>query len=118
MVTTAAPTLLPTAPVREPVPADPVRLGVRLRAAIGRADDLVGAAAVAELRAGLAWTAAAGETCRITRPVDAVRRAITALRAGDEAAARVALDHAVAALREAPALPLPRPATSFERRSI
>ncbi|PPK70986.1 hypothetical protein V5P93_002845 [Actinokineospora auranticolor] len=128
MATSVAPTPFPTAfdrprPRRAATaavrPATPVRIGLRLRSAIERVLPAITApTAAAELRAGLAWTAASGETCRITRPVDEVRSAITALRSGDVDTARTALDHALAALLEAPTLPAPRPATSFERRSI
>ncbi|MBM7775145.1 hypothetical protein JOD54_005349 [Actinokineospora baliensis] len=97
-------------------PAAPTRLGTHLRAAVERVlADPAGSSAVAELRAGLAWTAAAGETCLITRPVDDVRAAISA---PDPAAARVALEHALAGLRDAPVLPVPRPAPGSWRRSI
>ncbi|GAA2983214.1 hypothetical protein [Actinokineospora diospyrosa] len=97
-------------------PVAPTRLGTHLRAAIERVlTDPTGPAASAELMAGLAWTAAAGETCLITRPVEDVR---TAIAAADPAAARVALEHALAGLQDAPVLPVPRPAPGFERRSI
>ncbi|MGQ0841211.1 hypothetical protein [Actinokineospora sp.] len=58
--------------------------------------------AVAELIAGLAWTAACGDTCVLTGPVADVRRAVEALRAGDEATARATLDAALRALRAIP----------------
>ncbi|SES15930.1 hypothetical protein [Actinokineospora terrae] len=96
-----------------------VHPGLHLRAAVQRVlADPAGPSAVAELMAGLAWTAAAGETCLLTRPVADVRRAIAAIAVADTPAARAALDHAAAALLDVPALPVPRPATAFERRSI
>lgn len=44
-----------------------------------------------ELRVGLAWTAAAGDTSRVPCAVDAVRQARLALAAGDRQQARAAL---------------------------
>ncbi|GAA3050910.1 hypothetical protein [Actinokineospora globicatena] len=119
----ASPRLSATAlPVRERTVRQartPVRPGSRLREAVQRVQaDPANPGAVADLMAGLAWTAAAGETCLLTRPVADVRHAIAAIAAADTASARAALDHAVAGLLDAPALPLPRPATAFERRSI
>ncbi|WP_436497733.1 hypothetical protein [Actinokineospora sp. HUAS TT18] len=55
--------------------------------------------AVEELRAGLAWTAACGQTCQLTGPVAKVRRAIGELQDGDLAAAEAQLRGALAALR-------------------
>ncbi|SDC11866.1 hypothetical protein [Actinokineospora iranica] len=118
MAITAAPTHMPvTLPVR-PLPAatpEPERLGARLQAAIARALARP-SAAEAELRAGLAWTAARGETCRITGPVGDVRRAIEALRADDAASARVALRDALIGLRDAPFVPVPRAEPRTPRR--
>ncbi|WP_026426125.1 hypothetical protein [Actinokineospora inagensis] len=100
-------------------PAAPGRLGLRLLAAIDLVlPDLSEPGVTGELAAGLAWAAAAGETCRITRPVDGVRSAVAAIRAGELGAARGLLEHAAAELRDAPALPVPRPATGVQRRSI
>ncbi|GLZ37353.1 hypothetical protein [Actinokineospora sp. NBRC 105648] len=127
VVPTAVPTPVSPTPVSPPrqahrairQPAVPERLGRRLAASVDRVLADPGApVAVAELMAGLAWTAAAGETCRVTRPVADVRHAIAALRAGDTAAARRALDHAAEGLRDAPTLPAPRPIPSPERRSL
>ncbi|MGW5054392.1 hypothetical protein [Actinokineospora sp. NPDC004072] len=71
------------------------RPGLRLAAAIDRAlADLAADAAVAELTAGLAWTAALGETCLLTGAVADVRRGIAALRAGRVGAAANLLDAA------------------------
>ncbi|HVK25749.1 MAG TPA: hypothetical protein VM677_30685 [Actinokineospora sp.] len=77
-----------------------VDLGARLRAAVVKVvDDVDQSGAIDELRAGLAWTAACGHTCRLTGPVAAVRRAIGEIQDGDAAAAEGSLRAALAALR-------------------
>jgi hypothetical protein len=76
-----------------------VELGVRLRAAVAKvADDVSKPGAVDDLIAGLAWTAACGQTCQLTGPVAGVRHAIDALREADHATARSALRSVSAAL--------------------
>lgn len=88
-------TVLPrSAPLRRTPP-----VGTRLRLSVERVlADVAAPGAPGELTAGLAWTAALGETCRIAGPVSDVRRALVAFDAGDEPAARTALVDALDAL--------------------
>ncbi|MFC7615807.1 hypothetical protein ACFQV2_22270 [Actinokineospora soli] len=68
---------------------------MKLAVAVDRAlGDLGAPLAVAELTAGLAWTAALGETCLLTGAVADVRRGIEALRAGELGTAANALEAA------------------------
>jgi hypothetical protein len=77
-----------------------VELGVRLRVAVEKVvRDASRPGAVDDLIAGLAWTAACGQTCQLTGPVAGVRRAIAALRAGNAPAAESALRSVLAAMR-------------------
>ncbi|OLR94048.1 hypothetical protein [Actinokineospora bangkokensis] len=95
---------------RAPLPrVAPTPPGRRLRAAVRAAlSDLDGDARTA-LVVGLAWTAAAGETCMLVPQVTAVRRAVDALDRGDLVAAKAALTAADDGLHDAPALlPVPR----------
>lgn len=79
-------------------PARP-RPGVRLAAAVERVlADPTAPTAAAELAAGLAWTAALGETCLLTGAVADVRRGARALAGRDLAAATAALESARADL--------------------
>ncbi|WP_156756012.1 hypothetical protein [Actinokineospora pegani] len=102
-------------PQRKPVlpPPEPVRPGVRLRAAAetvltGLKAGVVQADAATTLVVGLAWTAAMGETCQVAAQVRGVRLVIEALASGDLDAAVVGLERVVEALPLAPALPVPR----------
>lgn len=91
------------APAPRPVGVRLARPGLRLAASVDRAlADLTASVAVAELTAGLAWTAALGETCLLTGAVADVRRAVAALREGELGAAANALE---AARGDLPALP-------------
>ncbi|WP_189210751.1 MULTISPECIES: hypothetical protein [Actinokineospora] len=75
------------------------RPGLRLAASIDRVlADPTADVAVAELTAGLAWTAALGETCLLTGAVADVRRGIAALRAGKPVLAVASLEAARADL--------------------
>ncbi|MGH3860639.1 hypothetical protein [Actinokineospora sp.] len=77
-----------------------VEVGVRLRAAAEKVvRDVSSPGAVDDLVAGLAWTAACGQTCQLTGPVAGVRQAIAALRAGDAPSAESALRSVLAAMR-------------------
>lgn len=80
-------------------PAVRPRPGVRLATSVGRVlADPSAPTARAELAAGLAWTAALGETCLLTSAVADVRRGAAALADGDVAAATKALESARADL--------------------
>ncbi|CRK57329.1 hypothetical protein [Alloactinosynnema sp. L-07] len=77
-----------------------VDLGARLRASVAKVVADVGRSGVVdELRAGLAWTAACGQTCQLTGPVARVRQAVGEIQDGDLAAAEASLRRALAALR-------------------
>lgn len=77
-----------------------VELGERLRAAVEKVvADVSGPGAVDDLVAGLAWTAACGQTCQLPGPVAGVRRAIALLKAGDAPAAESVLRSVLAAMR-------------------
>lgn len=77
-----------------------VELGERLRAAVEKAvGDVSGPGTVDDLVAGLAWTAACGQTCQLTGPVAGVRRAIALLKAGDTPTAESVLRSVLAAMR-------------------
>jgi hypothetical protein len=74
----------------EPIPGerlrravDTVLAGLTDHADLARLDDV--------LRAALAWTAAAGDTCRVANAVDQVRDARDSLGHADTAHARAAL---------------------------
>jgi hypothetical protein len=80
-------------------PADRPLVGTRLALALDRAlVDLAAPGAGAELAAGLAWTAALGETCLLTRAIADVRVGAAALRDGDLRGAAKALESARADL--------------------
>ncbi|MFC5288237.1 hypothetical protein ACFPM7_14345 [Actinokineospora guangxiensis] len=80
-------------------PADRPLVGTRLAVALDRAlVDLAAPGAGAELAAGLAWTAALGETCLLARAVADVRAGVDALRDGDLGGAAKALESARADL--------------------
>ncbi len=93
---------------RLPVVAPP-RPGTRLRAAVEKVlENLTQPGADAELVAGLAWTAACGETCQVMDSVARVRAAVVALNSHDWVAAEAALVASLHLLPHDSAVPAPR----------